>query len=215
MISALPPEPFLLEPKQFLGILAPLFIWVGACLLLLGTIVFLGRLFWIIFRESRLHGRIVTRLKEIRGANPLIAGDGLSIAAFDSVEQLFEASEPLQQAWRGFQRQVLVVRNLSGEDRVYSSDSADNAFNESAVIDSRLNRNFYSSVPGLVTGVGLLLTFIAILYALKELHFTPDERIEGIKDLVTGLSGKFVSSVAALFAASLFLLFEKPLLQQN
>ncbi len=156
----------------------------------------------------------MTRLKEIRGANPLIAGDGLSIAAFDSVNRLFEASEPLQQAWRGFQRQVLVVRNLSGEDRVYSSDSADNAFNESAVIDSRLNRNFYSSVPGLVTGVGLLLTFIAILYALKELHFTPDERIEGIKDLVTGLSGKFVSSVAALFAASLFLLFEKPLLHK-
>ncbi len=203
----------LLKPEPFLGINAPLFIWVGACLLLVGTIVFLGQLFWIIFRESRLHDRMVTRLGEIMGANPLIAGDGLSLAAFDSVEQLFEASEPLQQAWRGFQRQVLVVRKPSGDDQIYSSDSADNAFNESVVIDSRLNRNFYSSLPGLVTGVGLLLTFIAILFALNDLQIT-NERVEGVNNLVTGLSGKFVSSVAALFAASLFLLFEKPLLHK-
>jgi uncharacterized coiled-coil DUF342 family protein len=210
MISA----ELLLEPKRILGINAPWFIWVGACLLLFGTIVSLGRLFWIILRESRLHARIETRLREIRGANPVIAGDGLSPAAFDSVEQLFEASEPLQQAWRGFQRQVLLVRSLSGEDRIYSSDSADNAFNESVVIDSRLNRTFYSSLPGLVTGVGLLLTFIAILFALSDLQITKAGELEGVNKLVSGLSGKFVSSVAALFAASLFLLSEKPLLHK-
>jgi hypothetical protein len=48
MISA----ELLLEPKRILGINAPWFIWVGACLLLFGTIVSLGRLFWIILRES-------------------------------------------------------------------------------------------------------------------------------------------------------------------
>jgi len=204
----------LLKVQQHLGINAPLFIWVGAFLLLLGTIGVLGRLFWIIFRESRLYERIAAELREIRGANPLIAGDGLSPAAFDSVEQLFEVSEPLQQAWRGFQRQVLVVRNTSGEDRIYSSESADNAFNESAVIDSRFNRNFFSSFPGLITGVGLLLTFIAILLALHHLKFNPDKSIEGLPDFLDGLSGKFVSSVTALFAASLFLLCEKPLLHK-
>ncbi|MGD0076216.1 MAG: hypothetical protein ABSD31_18025 [Candidatus Binataceae bacterium] len=202
---------WLLKPQPLFGINAPLFIWVAAFLLLLGTIVVLGQLFWIIIRESRLHESIETRLREIRGANPLIAGEGLSLAAFDSVEQLFEASEPLQQAWRGFQRQVLLVRNLSGDDRIYSSDSADNAFNESTVIDSRLNRSFYSSLPGLVTGVGLLLTFIAILFALSDVQITSAGELKGVNNLVSGLSGKFVSSVAALFAASLFLLFEKPL----
>jgi hypothetical protein len=201
----------LLKPTSFLRINSPRFIWAGACLLLLGTIVCLVQLFWIIFRESRLHQHIVARLREVRDANPLIAGDGLNPAAFDLVEQLFEASGRLQQAWRGFQRQVLVVRNLSGEDRIYSSDSADNAFNESAVIDARLNRNFYSSFPGLVTGVGLLLTFIAILFALHDIHFTLEKKITGVDTLVEGLLGKFVSSVAALFAASLFLLLEKSL----
>jgi DNA anti-recombination protein RmuC len=203
--------------KQHLGIDAPPFIWVGASLLLLGTTVFMVRLVWIVFRESRLHGRMLIRLREIRAANPLIAGDGLSVSAFDSVDQLFEACEPLQQAWRGFQRQVLLVRNPSGEDRIYSTDSADDAFNESSVIDSRLNRNFYSSLPGLVTGVGLLLTFVAILFALQHVTITgapPDERVVGINNIVTGLSGKFVSSITALFAASVFLLFEKPLLHR-
>jgi methyl-accepting chemotaxis protein len=203
----------LLKVQQHLGVNAPLFIWVGAGLLLLMTLALLGRFFWIIYRESRLHAKTVSRLNEIRIANPVIAAEGLSPAVFDSAGQLFETSEPLQEPWRGFQRQVFVVRNGSGEDRFYSSDSADQAFNDSAVIDSRINRNFYSSVPGIVTGVGLLLTFLAILLALTDLRIT-SERVEGIDKLVFGLAGKFVSSVAALFAASLFLIFEKPLLHK-
>ncbi len=201
----------LLKVQQHLGVNAPLFIWVGAGLLLLLTLALLGRFFWIIYRESRLHAKTIGRLNEIRIANPVFAGEGLSPAVFDSAGQLFETSAPLQEPWRSFQRQVFVVRNRSGEDRFYSSDSADQAFNDSAIIDSRINRNFYSSVPGIVTGVGLLLTFLAILLALTDLRIT-SERVEGIDKLVFGLAGKFVSSVAALFAASLFLIFEKPLL---
>lgn len=204
----------LLKVQQlFGGNPPPLFILVGAGSLLLMTLALLGCFFWIIYRESRLHAKTVGLLNEIRIANPVIAAEGLSHAVFDSAGQLFETSAPLQEPWRGFQRQVFVVRNGSGEDRFYSSDSADQAFNDSAVIDLRINRNFYSSVPGIVTGVGLLLTFLAILLALTDLRVTP-EKVEGIDKLVGGLAGKFVSSVAALFAASLFLLCEKPLLHK-
>lgn len=203
----------LLKPQPFLTVNAPLFIWLAAGGLLLMTVVLLGRFFWTIYRESRLHAAIVSRLNEIKSANPVIAAEGLSSAAFDAAGQLFEASKPLQDAWRGFRRQVFVVRNGSGEDRFYSTDSADEAFNDSTVIGSRINRNFYSSVPGIVTGLGLLFTFIAILFALTDLRITP-EKVEGIDKLVFGLAGKFVSSVAALFAASVFLFCEKPLLHK-
>ncbi len=205
--------PFLLKPFPFLGVNPPLFIWLAAAALLLVTVYFLGRFFWIIYRESRLHAAIVSRLNEIKNANPVTAAEGLSSASFDASGELFEISEPLRDAWRGFQRQVFVVRNASGEDRFYSTDSADEAFNDSIVIDSRINRNFYSSFPGIVTGLGLLFTFIAILLALTDLRITP-EKVEGIDILVSGLAGKFVSSVAALFAASVFLFCEKPLLHK-
>ncbi len=167
--------PFLLKPFPFLGINPPLFIWLAAGGLLLVTVYFLGRFFWIVYRESRLHAAIVSRLNEIKGANHVTAAEGLSPASFDAAGQLFEISEPLQDAWRGFQRQVFVVRNGSGKDRFYSTDSADEAFNDSIVIDSRINRNFYSSFPGIVTGLGLLFTFIAILLALTDLRITPEK----------------------------------------
>ncbi|HUY28226.1 MAG TPA: methyl-accepting chemotaxis protein [Candidatus Binataceae bacterium] len=199
---------FLLRPFPLLGVNAPLLILLAAGGLLLLTAVVLGRFLWIISGESRLYAVIVSQLNKLKIANPVIAGEGLSPATFDAAGQLFEISEPLRDAWRGFQRQVFVVRNGSGDDRFYSTDSADGAFNDSAVIEPRINRNFYSSFPGIITGLGLLFTFVAILFALKELHFSETE-VKGVPDLVEGLAGKFVSSVAALFAASVFLFCEK------
>jgi DNA anti-recombination protein RmuC len=196
-----------------LHVQAPLFIWLAAGGLLLVTVAVLGRFIWIVYRESRLHAAIVSQLNKLRIANPVTPAEGLSHAAFDAAGQLFEISAILRDAWSSFQRQVFFVRNGSGEDRFYSADSADGAFNDSAVIDSRINRSFYSSFPGIVTGLGLLFTFIAILLALKDLNITPEE-VKGVPELVEGLSGKFVSSVVALFAASVFLFCEKPLLHK-
>jgi hypothetical protein len=65
-------------------------------------------------------------------------------------------------------------------------------------------------VPSIVTGTGLLFTFLAILVALLDVRLV-DNRVQGLELLIQGLSGKFVSSVAALTGATVFLLFEKRL----
>src|SRR5262249_12204626 len=96
-------------------------------------------------------------------------------------------------------------------DRVWSAESAESAFTEWAVIDMRLNRSFYVAVPTLITGIGLLVTFLAILLALRGLSIEKNQ-VLGLEGLVGGLSGKFVSSVAALAAASIFLPIERALL---
>ncbi len=61
-----------------------------------------------------------------------------------------------------------------------------------------------------LSGAGLLFTFLAILVALLDVRIA-DNRVLGMENLIHGLSGKFVSSIAALFATTLFLLREKPL----
>ena len=86
-------------------------------------------------------------------------------------------------------------------------------FPDAVVLASRINRSFFTAVPGLVTGIGLLVTFLAILFALAGLSMK-GEQIEGMPRLLEGLSGKFVSSVAALFAASIFLPLERVLLHR-
>jgi len=78
-----------------------------------------------------------------------------------------------------------------------------------------LNRSFFAAIPGIVTGAGLLITFLAILVALLDVKIvdvgTVSKQVEGMETLIHGPSGKFVSSIAALAAATIFLLSEKPI----
>ena len=66
----------------------------------------------------------------------------------------------------------------------------------------------YTAIPGIVTGFGLLFTFIAILFALLDVKLA-NKQFTGLDKLVSGLSGKFLSSIAALLAATIFLFCEK------
>jgi dsDNA-binding SOS-regulon protein len=59
-----------------------------------------------------------------------------------------------------------------------------------------------------LTGVGLLFTFVAILVALLEVKVT-DGQVTGVNLLISGLSGKFLSSIVALLCATAFVIFEK------
>ncbi len=100
----------------------------------------------------------------------------------------------------------------TGEEEFWASESAESSFTEPALWGAHLNRPFYNSLPGVVTSVGLLFTFLAILVALLDVRIdTQTNQIEGLPLLIEGLSGKFVSSIAALLAATIFLLVEKRL----
>jgi hypothetical protein len=61
-----------------------------------------------------------------------------------------------------------------------------------------------------VTGIGLLLTFLALFIGLSKLHADGHE-IAGIQGLINGLAGKFLTSIVGLIAANLFTLIEKPM----
>lgn len=60
------------------------------------------------------------------------------------------------------------------------------------------------------TGFGLLITFVAILVALRDVNIDKNNDVQGLPNLIGGLSGKFVSSIAALLAATVHALIEKP-----
>lgn len=75
------------------------------------------------------------------------------------------------------------------------------------VVGRYFNANFFSIIPGLLTGAGLTLTFVAILTALYHVHYdtrNAAEPVSGMPDLINGLSGKFLSSIVALVLSILF-----------
>lgn len=198
---------------ELLRIHAPKFVWAAAFAVLLGTAAAAVWLFACVRRERRIHRAVTGELNELQRRYPLRPGEGLSAAAYEDLRKTFEAHRTLAGAWNNFKKQIILQRDRHDQDCYWSDGSAEVAFSDAAVLASRINRSFFAAVPGLVTGIGLLITFLAILFALAGLSMK-GEQIEGMPQLLAGLSGKFVSSVAALFAASIFLPMERVLLHR-
>ena len=74
----------------------------------------------------------------------------------------------------------------------------------------------YGAIPGILTGLGLTGTFIAILLALYGVHYNELNTVKpvtGMEGLINGLSGKFLSSIVALLLSIIFTVFEKQIVR--
>jgi len=189
---------------------APQFIWVAAALLLLGTLAQSIRLWRLIAREQALHRRVIGQLEAMQTEDRSPARTGLTEAAYEAVVQVFREHLPLLPAWHNFEAQMLRQADAAGQFRWWVTASASSAFNATAVIEPRVNQSFFAALPGMVTGLGLLCTFVAILVALLDVRLV-DGQFQVLDNLISGLSGKFLSSIAALFAATRFLALERSL----
>lgn len=195
---------------DFLGIRAPKFIWMASIGVLGWALVWLIRLCWLVYREGRIYKNTTKHLDDIRKQNPRRPGEGLSVSIYDAVVLLFEQTPSLRRSWQTFNSQIIRRSGLNGEEQIWRNEGAESAFCESNVTEAKINRSFYASTPGVITGVGLLFTFIAILVALKDVDVDETtKQVQGLDPLIRGLSGKFLSSIAALSSATLFIVFEK------
>jgi hypothetical protein len=148
------------------------------------------------------------------GEAPNIRGKGgLSAEALDSLRVRAEALAKTSLSW--WTRVDESIESYLPEDGVESSylvDSPRNVLPYEVVVNRNFNASLFNAFPGILTGLGLMLTFIAILLALVGVHYDKSNSVEpiiGIDSLINGLSGKFVSSILALLLSIGFTFFEK------
>jgi hypothetical protein len=78
--------------------------------------------------------------------------------------------------------------------------------------------SFHQAVPTILTALGLLATFIAILQGLAGVTYNetdPLHPISGIDTLINGLAGKFLSSILALLLSVLFTFIERKICERQ
>ena len=128
----------------------------------------------------------------------------------NTVEMAIQKEPMFLQPWAQF-RKTLILEHVPWfvEPRIFSTRRAEDIFTQDALLSHRVNLAFYSQLPSLVTGIGLLLTFLALFIGLSKLHADGHE-IVGIQGLINGLAGKFLTSIVGLIAANLFTIIEKP-----
>jgi len=151
--------------------------------------------------------------KELAGLNKALAvlkkTDGkLSLTEFNKLDESLRNNSALLHPWKEFSETV-IKDEVEGSINIWNTRQAEDFFSFDKIILPKLHLTFLEAVPGIVTGIGLLGTFIALFDGLQNLHIGADMQVNGIDGLINNLSSKFLSSIIGVFSAVVFLVIEK------
>lgn len=159
-------------------------------------------------------GRACPSTSAVGPKTALSAPDEVDLDKVTALDRAMREVEVFQRPWIQY-RKTLLIEHVPWfkEPRIFSTRRADDFFTSEAILTSRMDLDFYGQMPSLITGIGLLLTFVAICVGLSRIH-ADGQSLTGIQGLVNGLAGKFITSIVGLVCANLFMLVEKPVVRR-
>jgi hypothetical protein len=199
---------------QFLLAIHP--VVLDGCVILIA--VFLAMVAWLFLRVWLVRSQLRILTNAITSGNKVNQSqrrEGLSLAALDEIRSRCEKlGEPPREWWTVLDSGIEGYVSHSKEDFEgwFLTEAPRSLLPYEIVVGKRFHSAIFNAFPGLLTGAGLTLTFIAILLALHGVHYDKTNTVEpisGIDILINGLSGKFLSSIVALFLSIVFTLCEK------
>jgi hypothetical protein len=114
--------------------------------------------------------------------------------------------------WSEFWETVVLSKNKKGEDQLFNTLDAEYFFNEENLINERINVRYYNTIPSILTGLGILGTFLGLMMGLSQLDLGSSD-LDKLKDGITGLLGgatiAFSTSVWGILSSIIFNLLEK------
>ncbi len=144
-------------------------------------------------RSERHHGLPLQKLDELRA-------------------RCGELNTTTRQWWEHIDQNTECYTSPDERDGWFLTERARNILAYETTVGRHFNAALFNSFPGLLTGSGLALTFVAILLALHGVQYNEANTgnpVSGIGGLINGLSGKFLSSIVALILSIFFTLYEK------
>lgn len=152
--------------------------------------------------------RVQRKLAEINAEITQALGSTSHIDAeiYDALNSKLKSNSLIGNAWSEFD-ETIIRDDLEEKIQIFNTKSIATFFRKDDVLEGQLSISFYRKVPGILTSLGLLFTFLFIVFGLMEIHFE-GKQVVGIDLLISGLSAKFQSSVLAIFLATLFTVVE-------
>ena len=167
---------------------------IGTAFLVLGIYFFIQT-----FRQCRLIKNLTQELQKFnRPAQPQIKQE---------LKEKFAHNNEFAEAWQEFE-DSLITRKRNENQVMYKTDAASLFFSENRLLEHHLNLRFWNSVPALLVGLGILGTFVGLVWGLipfSGIDFTQS----AIKELLSGVSTAFVTSVWGMLTSLVFNWLEK------
>lgn len=187
---------------NFLQPLLPLFIIV---LILLFTVFYLIPALLIWFRLGRLKKSLETFKKDNLLEYP---------------NKFFERNKLLKHLWEEYQQTLHKqhIFNLqTGVEEliaIRSTTPAEQFFSPSVIIDGQLHTDFFKHLPGILTGLGIIGTFLGLIHGLQAFRIDENTEIvrQSLDQLLHGVHEAFLVSMAAIAFAMAVTIIEKWLL---
>lgn len=191
----------------------PVIIWAFCALL---GMVFFWQLAEMKLSQHHVRKHLQTlteSLKELGDADRHESQGGLTTEQLDRYRVALDELNGLpREWWSRVDHSVALYIDQEEREGWFLTERPQDLLSYDAIIGRNFHAAIFASVPGVLTGLGLTGTFVAILLALYGVHYNQHNTIEpvtGMEGLINGLSGKFLSSIIALLLSIIFTFCEK------
>jgi len=169
--------------------------------------------FW--FPAWRLGRELSRAIKALRGIDKRLDGN---IVELEEIKSGAMSAPDLSRLWREYAKTLhpqheVADNGLSHIVRWRATALADSFFSEQAIVDTRLKTEYYKHVPGILTGLGIIGTFMGLIIGLGRFKVPKDLTLvqEQLGQLLASVGSAFYVSAAAIALAMLFTWIEKSL----
>ena len=133
--------------------------------------------------------------------------DEMNLVEETFINAKFRGNYYLKDLWIEFEE---TVEKDKRNNKVYNTLQSEDFFNVQSIVVANINHlEMVKATPAILTALGLLGTFLAILFGLHEVDVLQGGQVTGIEGLINGLAGKFLSSIVALICSIVITVFEK------
>lgn len=159
----------------------------------------------------------VNRLSRVffSGIHAVTGESRMDLAA---VERLIDQDPDMARLWAEYNQALEVLGRLeSGSQSVarawQATSPAEHFFPEQLLVDSPLRADFFRHVPGILTGVGIIGTFIGLILGLLQFDVSDPEQVQAqLSVLLQTVGQAFMVSAVAITLAMVFTWVEKSVL---
>lgn len=184
---------------------------VGAFLVII-TIDFVVR---FVGQSIKLSRELKQSLAALRTIRSKIKGD---VTELDEIGEKAMSGPALNHLWNEYSKTLHPQKkdDEHGQSQIVrwrSTALAESFFTEQAIVDSRLKTEFYKHLPGVLTGLGIIGTFLGLIKGLIsfDVSLDPTKAQEQLRNLVNSVGHAFFVSASAIGLAMLFTWIEKSL----
>ena len=166
---------------------------------------------WFVVPALRLSSRLGRILRDL--ARPDLQGPV-------DLESVFAGKGVLAHLWSEFRETLHEERVLDARTgqfeivRLRATQPSEAFFTEATVVDTAVRTEFFKHLPGILTGIGIIGTFLGLIVGLKNFQVTSDTTAvqQSLEALLQSVSKAFLVSLLAIALAMVVTALEKLLL---